>query len=49
VAVDVDFSTHEANYKKLYSNLKNDTNGLVAELKAMQKSHPELKDRLKTL
>lgn len=40
VAVDVEFSEHEANYKRMYGDLKKDMNSLVSDLRSMQKSHP---------
>lgn len=49
IAVDVDFQTHERNYKQLYSVFKNDTSSLIRELKAMQKGHPELAERIQIL
>jgi hypothetical protein len=49
VAVDVEFATHEAQYKKLYGDLKKDMDGLIVELRTMQKSHPELSEKLKSV
>lgn len=49
VVVDVEFEEHEAKYKKLYGELKKDTDSLIKELKVMQKSHPELSERLKSI
>ena len=49
MAVDVDFAEHEAQYKKLYGGLKKDMDSLVVDLKSMQKSHPELSEKLKNV
>lgn len=49
VAVDVDFAEHEAKYKTLYSGLKKDMNSLVGDLRSMQKTHPELSEKLKSI
>lgn len=47
--MDVEFATHEAQYKKLYGDLKKDMGSLIIELRAMQKSHPELSEKLKSV
>ena len=49
MAVDVDFQEHEKQYKEKYGQLKKDMDSLVIELRSMQKTNPELSDRLKSV
>jgi hypothetical protein len=49
VAVDIEFSEHQAQYNKLYGNLKKDTDALIIELRAMKKANPQLKDNLEQI
>jgi hypothetical protein len=49
VAVDVDYTEHEAKYKELYGGLKKESDALVSQLRSLQQSHPELSDRIQSL
>ena len=49
VAVDVEFTEHELTYKKKYGKVKANMDNLTVELRSMQKTHPELADKLKSV
>jgi hypothetical protein len=40
VATDVEFNEHQAQYNKIYKNLKKNSENLVGELKSIKRSNP---------